>query len=57
MSRAIHPSKKKRLIKRGTQTKWAPIWLIPKVFGKGRRVHPARITTVKRNWRRTKTKI
>ena len=57
MTRAIHPSKKKRLAKRGTQTKWAPFWTVPKVHGKGRRVHPGRHTTVKRNWRRTKTKI
>ena len=49
-------SKKLRLAKRRKQTKWAPFWLIPKVFGKGRRVHPSRITRIKRNWRRTKTK-
>jgi ribosomal protein L39E len=57
MTRAIHPSKKKRLAKRGTQTKWAPFWTVPKAHGKGRRVHPGRHTAVKRNWRRSKTKI
>lgn len=57
MTRAIHPSKKKRLAKRGTQTKWAPFWTVPKVYGKGRKVHPGRHTKIKRNWRRTKTKI
>jgi ribosomal protein L39E len=57
MSRAIHPSKKKRLAKRGTQTKWAPFWTVPKKYGKGRRVHPGRHTAVKRNWRRARTKI
>lgn len=57
MSRSIHPSKKKRLAKRGSQTKWAPFWTVPKTYGKGRRVHPGRHTTVKRNWRRTKTKL
>jgi ribosomal protein L39E len=57
MSRAIHPSKKKRLAKRSTQTKWAPFWTVPRKYGKGRRVHPGRHTAVKRNWRRTKTKI
>jgi ribosomal protein L39E len=57
MSRAIHPSKKKRLAKRGTQTKWAPFWTVPKKYGKGHKVHPGRHTAVKRNWRRTKTKI
>jgi ribosomal protein L39E len=57
MSRAIHPSKKKRLAKLGTQTKWAPFWTVPKKYGKGHRVHPGRHTAVKRNWRRTKTKL
>ena len=49
--------KKKRLIKAGTRTKWAPFWIIPKCFGTGRRVHPSRKTHAKRNWRRTKIKI
>ncbi len=57
MSRAIHPSKKKRLSKLGTQTKWAPFWTVPKKYGKGKKIHPARHTTVKRNWRRMRTKI
>lgn len=56
MARYIHKSRKKRLAKLGEQAKWAPFWLIPKIFGKGRRVHPSRITKVKRSWRRTKTK-
>jgi len=47
-------AKKKRLIKAGKQTRWAPFWIIPKVFGKGRKVHPARLTVVKRRWRRNK---
>lgn len=51
-----HPSRKQRLAKLGKQTKWAPFWAIPKKFGVGRRVHPGRLTHVKRNWRRTKTK-
>lgn len=57
MSRSLHPSKKKRLIKRGEQTKWAPFWTVPKKYGKGRRVHPGRHTAIKRSWRRNKTKI
>jgi len=57
MSRALHPSKKKRLAKLGTQTKWAPFWTVPKKYGKGKRVHPSRHTAVKRNWRRLRTKI
>ena len=51
-----HLSKKLRLIKAGHQTRWAPFWTIPKVYGKGRRVHPSRHTAIKRNWRRTKLK-
>jgi ribosomal protein L39E len=57
MSRSIHLSKKKRLAKRGAQTKWAPFWTVPKVHGKNRKVHPGRHTAVKRSWRRTKTKL
>ncbi|MEK6974496.1 MAG: 50S ribosomal protein L39e [Nanoarchaeota archaeon] len=56
MTRNKHFAKKKRLAKAGRQTRWAPFWLIPKIFGPGRRVHPARITTIKRNWRKTKAK-
>lgn len=56
MARYKHSSRKQRLAKKAKQTKWAPFWLVPKIFGKGRRLHPARITTLKRNWRRTKTK-
>ena len=57
MSRYIHPAKKKRLGKRIDQTRWAPYWAVLKKFGKGRRMHPARITHVKRSWRRTKIKV
>lgn len=56
MARYTHPSRKKRLTKLGTQTRWAPFWTVPKKYGKGRRVHPGRHTTVKRSWRRIKTK-
>ena len=51
-----HPSRKKRLIKLGRRTRWAPFWTVPKIYGVGRRVHPGRLTTIKRSWRRTKTK-
>ncbi|MFH1916917.1 MAG: hypothetical protein ABIJ21_06675 [Nanoarchaeota archaeon] len=51
-----HKSRKKRLTKLGTKTKWAPFWTVPKKYGRGRRVHPGRHTTVKRSWRRIKTK-
>ncbi|MBI2664564.1 50S ribosomal protein L39e [Candidatus Woesearchaeota archaeon] len=56
MARHKHPSKKKRLHKRANQTKWAPFWTVPKIYGRGRRIHPGRHTAVKRNWRRTKLK-
>ncbi len=56
MARSIHLSRKLRLAKVGKQTRWAPFWAVPKKFGKGRRVHPGRLTVVKRSWRRIKTK-
>ncbi|OYT32602.1 50S ribosomal protein L39e [Candidatus Woesearchaeota archaeon] len=57
MARYKHPARKQRLVKKNRQTRWAPFWLIPKIFGKGRRVHPVRATRIKRNWRRTKLKV
>ncbi len=57
MSRFIHFAKKKRLAKRGRQTRWAPFWIIPKIHGPNKRVHPGRHTEVKRSWRRGKTKV
>jgi ribosomal protein L39E len=56
MARFKHYSRKKRLIKLGKLTKWAPFWSVPKKYGKGRRVHPGRHTAKKRSWRRTSTK-
>lgn len=44
--------KKKKLASAAKQTRWAPFWLIPKIFGPGRKIHPARITRKKRRWRR-----
>lgn len=46
--------KKARLAKHARQTRWAPFWLIPRIFGLGRKVHPSRITTIKRSWKRTR---
>ncbi|MBD3318419.1 50S ribosomal protein L39e [Candidatus Woesearchaeota archaeon] len=57
MARNKHPAKKGRLIKRGRQTRWAPIWTIPRKYGKGRVLHPSRNTFIKRSWRRTKLKV
>ncbi len=56
MSRIKSPAKKNRLVKKNSQTKWAPFWTVPKIYGKGRKVHPGRHTVVKRNWRRVKTR-
>ena len=41
-----------------THTKWAPVWAVAKKFGQSRvrHMHPARITRVRRQWKRTKTK-
>ncbi len=50
-------AKKLRLAKRLKQTRWAPIWIIPKINKGLKKVHPSRYTRVKRNWRRTKTKV
>jgi len=56
MARYKHLSRKLRLAKKQRQTRWAPFWTVPKIYGKTRRIHPGRHTKVKRNWRRTKTK-
>ena len=56
MTRFKSSAKKKRLTKKGKQTRWAPFWTVPKIYGQGRRVHPGRHTKTKRSWRRTKTK-
>ena len=56
MARVKHKAKKKRLVKKGRQTRWAPFWTVPKIYGVGRRVHPGRHTKIKRHWRTTKIK-
>jgi len=55
MARYMTKGRKMRLAKKGRQTRWAPFWIIPKIYGKNRRVHPGRKTFVKRNWRRAST--
>lgn len=57
MTRYKTTLKKKKLAKANTQTKWAPFWTVPKIYGKGRKVHPGKHTTVKRSWRRRKLKM
>jgi len=50
-------SKKRHLDKAKKQTKWAPFWAVLKKYGKGTKVHPSKITHVKRAWQRTKLKL
>lgn len=49
--------KKIRLSKVNRQTRWAPVWVVIKKLGTGKKVHPSAVTYVKRNWRRTKLKF
>ena len=52
-----NPQKKATLAKKARQTKWAPVWVVIKKYGMGKRVHPSRATAVRRSWRRTKLHI
>jgi ribosomal protein L39E len=49
--------KKIKLAVHGRRTKWAPFWAVLKKYGMGKRVHPSRMTSVRRSWRRNKLKI
>ncbi len=49
--------KKIKLAKAGKHTKWAPVWVVLKKFGPGKRIHPSAITKHRRSWRRTKLHI
>ncbi len=55
--RKVVPGKKEKLTKHGRRTKWAPVWVILKKFGPGKRIHPSAITRYKRSWRRGKLHI
>ena len=50
-------SKKRHLDRAKRQTKRAPFWTVLKKYGKGKKIHPSRITHVKRSWSRTSLKI
>ena len=52
-----NPTKKTKLAKAAKRTKWAPVWVVLKKFGSGKRIHPSAITKNRRNWRRTKLHI
>ena len=49
--------RKIKMSKHGKRTKWAPIWVVQKKFGAGKRIHPSAITKIRRSWRRTRLKI
>ena len=49
--------KKATLAKKARQSKWAPVWVVLKKFGMGKKVHPSAITRNRRSWRRTKLKV
>ena len=57
MARYKSLSKKLKLGKEGRRTRWAPFWAVMEAYGKGKKMHPSRLTAVKRSWRRTKLKI
>lgn len=52
-----NPQKKAKLAVKARQTRWAPVWVVLKKYGKGKRVHPSAMTRHKRSWRRTKLHI
>ena len=51
------PGRKSKLAVHGRRTKWAPVWIVLKRFGMGKRIHPSATTKQKRNWRRTKLHV
>ncbi len=56
-SRKKKNQRKIKFSKQVRRIKWAPVWVVLKKFGSGKRVHPSSITKVRRSWRRTKLKI
>ena len=49
--------KKSKLAVKARQTKWAPVWVVIKKYGMGKRIHPSATTRYRRSWRRTKLHI
>lgn len=49
--------KKEKLAKKAKQTRWAPVWVVLKKYGAGKRIHPSSTTKHRRSWRRTKLHI
>ena len=52
-----HPEKKSSLAKKTRQTEWAPVWVVLKKYGVGKKIHPSETTHNRRSWRRTKLKV
>ena len=50
-------SKKEKLAKENRKTKWAPVWIVMKKFGIGKKIHPSQMTKHRRLWRRTKLHV
>lgn len=50
-------AKKIKLMKKARQSKWAPVWVVLKKYGIGKKIHPSAITRHKRSWRQTKLHI
>jgi len=49
--------KKTKLAVKARQTKWAPVWVVMKKYGAGKKIHPSATTAFRRSWRRTKLHI
>lgn len=50
-------AKKAALARYAKRARWAPVWVVLKKFGTGKRIHPSAITRHRRSWRRTKLHI
>ncbi|MEK6875596.1 MAG: hypothetical protein AABX30_02840 [Nanoarchaeota archaeon] len=57
MQNKNNPNRKIALAKEGRKTGWAPIWVVIKKFGMGKKIHPSQVTKHRRSWRRTKLHI
>jgi len=49
--------KKIKLSSANKRTRWAPVWVVLKKLGPGKRAHPSSVTVIRRSWRRGKLKI
>ena len=57
MNEKQRQQKKNKLSKANRRTKWAPIWVVLKKYGPGKRIHPSAVTKIRRHWKITKLKI